>query len=150
MSVVRDVLPGTRVVAEGPFGVFTEAARRRDKVVLIAGGIGITPIRALMEDMSGDVIVVYRVVSEADIIFRDELEALARERGIRLVFVAGDHATAEGGRLLSPAHLRELVPDIAERQVYVCGPPAMTAFLERNVRRADVPTRFIHAEKFAL
>ena len=149
-SRMGEIRPGTRVVAEGPFGVFTEAARRRDKVVLIAGGIGITPIRALMEDMSGDVIVVYRVVSEADIIFRDELEALARERGIRLVFVAGDHATAEGGRLLSPAHLRELVPDIAERQVYVCGPPAMTAFLERNVRRADVPTRFIHAEKFAL
>jgi ferredoxin-NADP reductase len=75
-----EIRPGTRVVAEGPFGVFTEAARRREKVALIAGGIGITPIRALMEDMSGDVVVVYRVVSEDDIIFRDELEALARER----------------------------------------------------------------------
>jgi len=42
------------------------------------------------------------------------------------------------------------VPDIAERQVYVCGPPAMTDFLERNVRRADVPARFIHTEKFSL
>ena len=145
-----EIRPGTRVVAEGPFGVFTEAARRRDKVVLIAGGIGITPIRALMEDMSGDVIVVYRVVSQSDLIFRDELEALARDRGIDLVVVAGDHATAEGGRLLSPEHLRELVPDIAERQVYVCGPPAMTDFLEGNVRRADVPARFIHAEKFSL
>src|SRR2546423_1555794 len=145
-----EIRPGTRVVAEGPFGVFTEAARRRDKVVLIAGGIGITPIRALMEDMSGDVIVVYRVVSESDLIFRDELQTLARDRGIKLVVVAGDHATAEGSRLLSPDHLRELVPDIAERQVYVCGPPAMTDFLEGNVRRADVPARFIHAEKFSL
>ena len=67
---LADVAPGTRVVAEGPFGVFTEAARRREKVVLIAGGIGITPIRALMEDMSGDVIVIYRVVREEDVIFR--------------------------------------------------------------------------------
>jgi ferredoxin-NADP reductase len=117
---------------------------------LIAGGIGITPIRALMEDMSGDVIVIYRVVRDDDVIFRDELEQIARHRGITLLLVVGDHATEEGARLLSPDHLLELVPDIAERQVYVCGPPAMTEFLERNVRHANVPACLIHTEKFAL
>src|SRR5438067_7917383 len=142
--------PGTRVIAEGPFGVFTEAARRRQKVLLVAGGIGITPIRALMEDMRGDVVVIYRVVDEADIVFRVELERVADERGVRLLFVVGDHATRAGRRLLSPRHLRELVPDIAERQVYLCGPPALAAALERNVQRADVPAAFIHTEKFAL
>jgi len=149
-SRLAEIAPGTHVFAEGPFGVFTEAARRREKVVLIAGGIGITPIRALMEDMSGDVIVIYRVVRDEDVIFRDELEELARHRGIRLVFVVGDHASEDGARLLSPDHLQELVPDIAERQVYVCGPPAMTEALDRNVRRANVPPCFIHTEKFAL
>ena len=149
-SRLAEIAPGTHVLAEGPFGVFTKAARRRDKIVLIAGGIGITPIRALMEDMSGDVIVIYRVVREEDVIFRDELEELARERGLTLHFVVGDHATEDGARLLSSAHLRELVPDIAEREVYVCGPPAMTDVLDRNVRRANVPARFIRTEKFAL
>jgi predicted ferric reductase len=149
-SRLAGISPGTRVVAEGPFGVFTDAARRRQKVVLIAGGIGITPIRALMEDMSGDVIVIYRVVRDDDVIFRDELEQIARHRGITLLLVVGDHATEEGARLLSPDHLLELVPDIAERQVYVCGPPAMTEFLERNVRHANVPACLIHTEKFAL
>jgi predicted ferric reductase len=149
-SRLAAIAPGTRVVAEGPFGVFTEAARKREKIVLIAGGIGITPIRALMEDMSGDVVVIYRVVRDEDVIFRDELEELAREREITLFVVAGDHATEDGARLLSPAHLQELVPDIADRQVYLCGPPAMTEFLGRNVRRANVPPRFIHTEKFAL
>jgi NAD(P)H-flavin reductase len=115
--------PGTRVIAEGPFGVFTEAARKREKVLLVAGGIGITPIRALMEDMRGDVVVIFRVVDESDIVFREELEQLARERGLTLHFVVGDHATRAGRRLLSPRHLRELVPDISDRQVYVCGPP---------------------------
>lgn len=147
---MAQIRPGTRVLAEGPFGIFTEAARKREKVVLIAGGIGITPIRALMEEMAGDVIVVYRVVKEEDVIFRDELDQLARDRHIRLLVVSGDHTTDEGRRLLSPDHLKELVPDIAERQVYTCGPPAMTEFIERNVRRADVPARFIHTEKFAL
>ena len=142
--------PGTRVIAEGPFGVFTEAARKREKVLLVAGGIGITPIRALMEDMRGDVVVIYRVVDDSDVIFREELERLARERGLTLLFVVGDHRTYAGRRLLSPRHLRELVPDITERQVFICGPPAMTEALERNVRRAEVPARLIHTEKFAL
>ena len=103
-----------------------------------------------MEDMRGDVVVIYRVVDEADIVFRVELERVADERGVRLLFVVGDHATRAGRRLLSPRHLRELVPDIAERQVYLCGPPALAAALERNVQRADVPAAFIHTEKFAL
>ena len=79
---IRRVRPGTRVVAEGPFGTFTELVRRREKVVLIAGGIGITPIRALLEEMTGDVIVLYRVMRDDDIIFRDELEELADARGV--------------------------------------------------------------------
>jgi predicted ferric reductase len=147
---IRRVRPGTRVVAEGPFGAFTEAVRRREKVVLIAGGIGITPIRALLEEMSGDVIVLYRVMDDGDIIFRDELERLASAREIDIRFVVGDHETDEGRDLLSPQHLQELVPDIAEREVYVCGPPAMTNAIRANVRNADVPARFIHAERFAL
>ena len=61
---------GTRIVAEGPFGVFTEASRRREKVLLIAGGIGITPIRALLQQMRGDVVVLYRVVTDEEILFR--------------------------------------------------------------------------------
>jgi predicted ferric reductase len=147
---LRDLRPGTRVVAEGPFGVFTAAARKRDKVLLVAGGIGITPIRALMEEVAGDVVVLHRVVSEDDIVLRGELEQLAAERGLTLRFVVGDHTTPQGARLLTPEHLRESVPDIAERQVYVCGPPAMAEALARHVQTAGVPTRFIQTEKFAL
>ena len=137
-------------MTEGPLGVFTDAIRRRDKTVLIGGGIGITPIRALIEEMHGDIVVLYRVVRDDEVIFRDELEQIAADRDISLHFVVGDHATQEGHHLLSPAHLQELVPDISEREVYVCGPPAMTDALRRNVRRAHVPARFIHAERFAL
>jgi predicted ferric reductase len=147
---VGDIPVGTRVVAEGPFGVFTEAARRREKVLLIAGGIGITPIRALMEEMGGEIIVLYRAVSDDDLVFRAELDRLAAERGIELQYIVGDHATEEGSRLLSPAHLRELVPDIEDRDIFVCGPPAMTEAAVRNVRAAGVRRRHIHAERFAL
>jgi predicted ferric reductase len=145
-----EIAPGTRVLAEGPFGVFTEAARRREKVVLIAGGIGITPVRALLEQMRGDLVVLYRAVREDEFVFHNELTALAARCGAIVHLVPGDHATAKGSHLLSPAHLHELVPDIAERDVYVCGPPAMAAVIERNVRHTGVPRRNVHVERFAL
>ena len=141
---------GTRVLVEGPFGVFTEAARRHERVLLVAGGIGITPIRALLEQVRGDAVVLYRVVHADDIVFRAELDSLAERRGIRLEYVVGDHRTEDGGRLLDAPHLRELVPDLAERDVYVCGPPAMTDALLARLRDAGVPRRHIHAERFAL
>jgi predicted ferric reductase len=141
---------GTRVLAEGPFGVFTEAARRRERILLVAGGIGITPIRALLEEVRGDAVVLYRVVDADDVVFRSELDAVAARRGIRLEYVVGDHRTEAGSRLLDAAHLRALVPDIEERDVYVCGPPAMTDVLLARLRGAGVPRRHIHAERFAL
>lgn len=79
-----------------------------------------------------------------------ELEALARERGFRLVLVAGDHATPGDERLLAPEHLRELVPGLAERDVFVCGPPAMADAVTRHVSAAGVPRRHVHTERFAL
>jgi len=144
------IRPGTRVVAEGPFGRFTDASRTRERVLLVAGGIGITPIRALVEEMEGDIVVLYRVVADEDLVFRAELEQLARERGFKVHHVVGDHTTPEGRELLSPKHLRELVPDVVDREVYLCGPTAMTDPLQSELRRAGVPRRNLHIERFAL
>ena len=147
---MSSIAPGTLVVAEGPFGVFTAAAQRRDKVLLIAGGIGITPIRALLEEIRGDAIVIYRVVSEEEIVLAEELEQLTHARDAALHYVVGDHNAPGGERLLSAGHLRELAPDIRKREVFVCGPPGMTAAVERSIRRAHVPRRHVHIERFAL
>jgi predicted ferric reductase len=146
---LADLRPGTRVFAEGPFGVFTERARHQEKAVLIAGGIGITPVRALLETMPGDVVVIYRAMAEQDVIFREELDSIAADRDATVHYVIGDHR-GDGADLLSPVHLKELVPDIEERDVFLCGPSAMTQVLERNVRGAHVPRRHIHTERFAL
>ncbi|HEY5050730.1 MAG TPA: ferredoxin reductase family protein, partial [Acidothermaceae bacterium] len=149
-SRAGDLAPGTRVMAEGPFGVFTTATRRRDKVALIAGGIGITAVRALLQEADGDVVVLYRALTDQDLVLRREVDALARPSGITVHYIVGDHATPDGERLLAPEHLTELVPDIREREIYVCGPPGMTDVTAKNVRAAGVPRRHIHIERFAL
>jgi predicted ferric reductase len=141
---------GTRVFAEGPFGVFTADSRSEDKALLIAGGIGITPVRALLEQMDGDVVALYRVVSDSDIVFGPELEELEDTRGIKVDYVVGDHASSAGRHLLSPAHLKELVPDIADRDVYICGPVAMIDYIVPNLRTANVSRNHLHVERFAL
>jgi predicted ferric reductase len=143
---LRDLRPGTHVFVEGPFGVFTTEARRCTKTLLIAGGIGITPIRALLDELDGDTIVLYRVIEEDEVLFTDELERVRAHVEV----VAGDHEDEHGHDLLSAEHLRELVPDIAERDVFISGPPGMVSFIERNVRRTGVPRRQIHSERFAL
>jgi len=109
-----------------------------------------TPVRALLEEMGGDIVVLYRVVSSADVVFRAELERIAAARGARLSYVVGDHTNAEGEDLLSPAHLKELVPDIADRDVFVCGPVGMVDRIVPNLQRANVPRRHLHVERFAL
>ena len=141
--------PGTRVIAEGPFGTFTAAARRRPRVALIAGGVGITPIRALLESMPGgprDITVVYRALNAEDVILRDELDELAGRRGVEVHYVVG---SPRGRDLLSPEHLQALMPDIAARDVYVCGPPAMVDATRVSLGRSGVARRHILTERFA-
>lgn len=143
---LRELRPGTRVLAEGPYGSFTADVRRRARVALIAGGAGITPIRALLETMparDGDIALVYRVPHGEDVVFRDELERLARERGADLHLVIG------AGCELSHDALTRLIPDIAGRDAFVCGPPGMVDATRASLLAASVPASHIFSERFA-
>jgi predicted ferric reductase len=142
--------PGVRVVAEGPYGAMTAARRRRPKVLLIAGGIGITPLRALLETLPGgpgDITLLYRTRSEADVVFRAELDELARARGATVHIVAGRRRDL-GRDPLAAATLAGNIPDLRERDVYVCGPDGMTAATVAALREAGVPRRQVHHETF--
>ncbi|MER5385210.1 ferric reductase-like transmembrane domain-containing protein [Streptomyces sp. NPDC002688] len=87
---LRHLPVGTRAYLEGPYGAFTSLHRTRPGVLLIAGGVGITPVRALLEEESaGDVVVLYRARSERDAVLVDEVRALAAARGGRLHLLTG-------------------------------------------------------------
>lgn len=148
-SRIGGIKLGTYVIAKGPFGSFTEAARTQDASVLIAGGIGITPIRALLEEIHGHTVLIYRASSAADLIFRDEIEQLARKQGAALRYLVGGRRLVGGSQALSPEHLRRLVPDIAMRDIFVCGPRPMMQTVRRSALRAGVPPERIHMDDFA-
>ena len=140
--------PGTRVIAEGPYGAFT-AGRSDRGVVLLAGGVGITPLRAMFSTLPGLVTLIYRASSERDIVFRDELDSIAAARGAKVYYLVGSRAEI-GGDPLSPRMLRSLVPRLDEQEVYVCGPSGMISAASEALRGAGVPRRQIHFESFEL
>ncbi|MEU1853151.1 ferric reductase-like transmembrane domain-containing protein [Streptomyces sp. NPDC019990] len=148
-AALRHLPIGSRAFVEGPYGAFTSVHRSRPDALLIAGGVGITPVRALLEEQpAGDTVVLYRVRSENDAVLVDEVRALVGYLGGRLHLLTG--RTGEGNSPFDPDRLRALVPDITERDVYVCGPPAMTSAVLSALRTLNVPHRQVHAERFGL
>jgi len=142
---------GTRIFAEGPYGNLTGARRSRRRVLLVAGGIGVTPLRALLEELPGgpgDLTLIYRAARWTDVVFRDELDALARLRGATLRYLVGRAGQDVPAGPLGPGWLRHYVPDIADRDVYVCGPDRMMATVARSLRTLSVPASQVHQESF--
>ncbi len=148
--------PGTRVLAEGPYGAFTgdhvqrsKAGRRSGKVLLVGVGIGITPIRALFETVAavpGGITLLYRARHRADLVLCDELEHIAAARGARIHYLLGSRHDRAGH--LTPAQLLRLVPDLAEHEVYLCGPDPLIKTVARDLRQAGVARAAIHFESF--
>ena len=152
--------PGTRVLFEGPYGRLTGAARTRRRVVFIASGIGITPMRALLEEFAyapGEATLIYRTSGARDIVFRAELDELAARRGVRLYYLAGHRSPdpqswlpAAAGDADPAQMLHRLAPGIDGSDVYVCGPQTWMDAVELAADRAGVPPEQLHVERFEL
>jgi ferredoxin-NADP reductase len=151
-AALMHLSPGTRVLAEGPYGSFTANRRRRRKVLLLGGGVGITPLRTLFETLPGDpgdVTLVYRASAPADLVLRAELDWIAQQRGTTVRYLIGPRRKGRND-LLSAPRLAALVPDLRHHDVYLCGPAGMTGAARTALREAGVPRRHIHNESFTL
>ncbi len=144
---------GTPVFVEGPYGALTGARRTRSRVLLVAGGIGITPLRALLEELPvrpGEMTLIYRARRQKDLVFRSELDAIAAANGAVVHYLVGRRGSWEMPvEPLGPASLGALVPDVTSRDVYVCGPTPMMHAVQRSLRVLGVPASQIHSERFA-
>jgi predicted ferric reductase len=155
-AALAHLRPGTPVVAEGPFGHFTLGKSAGSRLLLIAGGSGIGPIRALAEELGRrgprhrlDAVLLYRAGRARDLALRDELDRLSEETGLRVVYLVG-HRADLGRDPLAPESVSSLVPDVRSRDVYVCGPAGMTHYVLRAMRELRVPVRQLHYEDFEM
>jgi predicted ferric reductase len=150
--------PGTKVLLEGPYGRLTGEQRVGNKVAMLACGIGITPMRALLEDLPyapGDAVLIYRAHSEPDLVFRADLDRLAKRRGITIHYLTGPRIPGRSSWLPQEAAawrdrdaLLRLVPHLPAYDLFVCGPdPWMDAACAAALD-AGLPAAQLHQERF--
>nr|NLI50896.1 oxidoreductase [Propionibacterium sp.] len=156
-AALLDVAPGTPVAFEGPYGIFSDAARTADDVVLVGIGIGIAPVRAVLEGTDfapGRATVILRASHPEELYLRDEIEDLCCAKGARLYTLIGHRGHDAAGRPVwgpeQDAHVRlaDLCPRVADADVYVCGPAAAAGLVVADARAAGTPVDRIHFERF--
>ena len=159
--------PGTRVLIEGPYGSLTADRRTHRDVLLLAAGLGITPIRGLAEHIATErptigpggrrrpsVLVMHRVSEPAEALFADEWGDLANRHGIGVDRLVGPRARDGSWLPASPQRtdpaqfLRDVVPDIRVRDVYLCGPRAWMDAVQSTLRAVGVRPSAVHCEGF--
>lgn len=147
---------GTRVSIEGPYGLFSDVARTAPKLAIIAAGIGITPIRALLESSQfapGEATILLRASDENDMFLWDEVREIALAKGATLYTMVGKRASLHPRWMPeADAHrgvtLASVFPDLAISDLYVCGPSAWLDLVEADARATGIPNHQLHSERF--
>jgi predicted ferric reductase len=157
-SRAASLRPGTKALIEGPYGTLTGEAYAGGPVVLLACGIGVTPLLSLLGDLPyrpGEATLIYRARTESEVAFRAELDWFAAHRGVRIAYLLGPRATrpswlpAQFADHGDAGALREIAPQIAGSDVYVCGPDAWTEAVRTAADAAGVKPERLHTERFS-
>lgn len=146
---VKSIKPGTRVILDGPHGLFTAQSAKKDKILLVAGGSGITPIFPLITEFIGkgkDVALIYGSRSASSVIFKKDIDFLSEKYGFPAHYVITGNSGQ--GRRIDESLILRLAPDAAEREAYVCGPEPMMDSIAKILRSLGVRDADIHREKF--
>lgn len=149
---ISNLKPGTPVVVSGPFGRLTLKRAKRRELLFIAGGIGVTPLRAMLATITNhnDAVLVYAARKKTDIAFKNEIDHLAKQKNIKVAYVLSDEKAPgyEYGRL-DADKLRNLSPDFNQRDVFLVGPPPMMDALEKMLTDEGVPPGHIYTERYS-
>ena len=145
-GAVLKIRPGTRVFFEGPYGTFVASKATRGHIVLVGGGVGITPLRALLEefDASKEIDVLYRVGTEEELVFRKELDAIAEWRGARVHYLVGNRKEHP----MNARYISKFVPAFSDSEVYICGPSGLVEAVRDAAKAAGIPKDRFHNEEF--
>jgi predicted ferric reductase len=139
---------GTRVLIEGPYGVFRAGQAHSKRVVLIGGGIGVTPVRALLDEFKNSVQIdfIYRASREEDLALKGELDQIAAESGgsTRVHYMVGSRREHP----MDAAHLLSVVPRVRDSDIYICGPKPLVAAVVQAAHDLGMSADRVHHEEF--
>jgi predicted ferric reductase len=147
-TALADIAIGTRVFIEGPYGVFkADTARRGRQIVLIGGGVGITPLRAIMEEFPNNtkIDVLYRASSDSELVLRKELDEIAEKVGAKVHYLIGSRSV----HTMSYEYLKKLIPNFQDAEVFICGPEGLVLAVKAASKKAGIPKNRFHDEAFA-
>lgn len=145
-STIKNIKVGTHILFEGPYGTFVAGKATRGHVVLIGGGVGITPLRALLEefDSSKSIDLLFRASREEDLVLRKELDELADACGARVHYLIGPRTVHP----MDAKYIMKFVPAFADSDVYVCGPTPLVESVRQAAIDAGIPKNRFHDEAF--
>jgi predicted ferric reductase len=146
------VKPGTPVLIDGPYGDFTLAGETNSDLLFLAGGIGLTPLRAMIESTPAQSrsTLIYSARKASDIALKSELEELAKSRHLKLIYLMSDDpGSAYEHGMLDEATIRRLAPKCSSQAIYLCGPPPMILGVTNVLLTMGIPKKAIHSERFA-
>lgn len=156
-SALLQLRPGTKVALAGPYGNFAHSSRTRPGLVLLGSGIGITPIRALLERaefVPGDATVILRAGAQDRLYLRDEIAQLCRARGAVLYELVGHRSPGSSWlpRHQAGLHLADYLPDgappLAHSDIYVCGPREWSDAVLADAKASGAIDAQLHRERF--
>lgn len=158
-KTIKDVPPGTKAFLDGPYGVFT-TDRYEDTAgfVLIAGGIGITPMISMLTTHAErkderPYLLIYASKTWEDITFREELDELKEKLDLNVVHVLREPPEdwpGETGYVDKELLQRYIPKRRATRQYFICASPKMMDQVEIALHQLEVPPMNIHMEHFNL
>ncbi|MFP4377323.1 MAG: ferric reductase-like transmembrane domain-containing protein [Spirochaetales bacterium] len=150
---LQNVAPGAMFLLDGPYGVFTRGALASDlPLVMIAGGIGITPFRRVWRELERtrdrEAHLFFANEHFEEITFRDEVDALEH---VHVVHVLNQEPEFEGEKGFVTVDIlrRHLPRELRDYQILICGPPVMITKLEAALKETDIPENQIRHEMFA-
>ena len=140
-----DVPKGAMVLLDGPRGNFTWQRLKSTKALLVAGGIGITPLRALLDaiPVGVDVVLLYSCRISSEVAFRDELKSFAGRPNVTIHIVISD----QEGRL-SQVLIEKYCPDYVQREAFICGPDGLVVSVGNILLEHGVQRHAIYSERF--